>query len=243
MILSKYYIKSSFLEWKFLLKLLSGRLESSSTTQRPNTSALSDKLILISPFLAKLGCVFSWISWNNSIYECWAEYRLPCTSFSYPDEDKGFFLPAPAANHRTFSARTTSVNLYSTTATVCCSTISTIVLYAAGPRGECDEQGPPDPRQRCRQRSGSQQGLESLTIGYFGQCVRDVQERPVRPFPVSRQPADRRLDELYKDATNTILRFTDLPVEWRCTCEWIESLVRYRCERIACPCLMETAIS
>ena len=30
------------------------------------------------------------------------------------------------------------------------------------------------------------------------------------------------LDELSKDATNTILRFTDLPVEWRCTCEWIE---------------------
>ena len=73
MIISKYYIKSSFLKWKFLLKLLKWKVR--ITLYNPETEYFSsvDKLILISPFLAKLSCVFSWISWNNSIYECWAE--------------------------------------------------------------------------------------------------------------------------------------------------------------------------
>ena len=60
MILSKYYIKSSFLEWKFLLKLLKWKIR--ITLYNPETEYFSsvDKLIFISPFFAKLSCIFSW---------------------------------------------------------------------------------------------------------------------------------------------------------------------------------------
>ena len=73
MILCKYYIKSSFLEWKFLLKLFKWKVR--ITFYNPETEYLSsvDKLIFIAPLFAKLSSIFSWITWNNSINKCWAE--------------------------------------------------------------------------------------------------------------------------------------------------------------------------
>ena len=76
MILCKYYIKTSFFKWKLFFKLFKWKIW--ITLYNPETEYFSsvDKLIFISPFFAKLSCIFSWVTRNNSINKCWAEWTI-----------------------------------------------------------------------------------------------------------------------------------------------------------------------